>query len=420
MKCPHCGDEHKEDAKFCPKTGKLLDLRSFCPHCHAAILDQSVFCPACGNPIQQDSLSNSFKPVGDKPKSDLRIPIYIGMIVIGMALMVTGIFLVRSAPMANQAPGLSQIQGPSTHSTPTEPGAMSQTLTPTGLQPVNTATTVPTATSSPVPSTPTRTPTIKPSPSPNPILGMGATRVSNMDGMTMVFVPAGNFYMGSDPSFDIMAAADQTPIHTVYLDAFWVDKTEITNQMYQKCVETGVCRPPETNLLPGNREYYGNPLYDNYPVVNISLADAQKYCAWVGRQVPTEAQWEKAARGNDKRLFPWGNLLDFTNRLNYGSDKNTGTPSPVGSFPAGASPYGALDMAGNVFEWVTDKYDPHYYANGLSRNPTGPVTGDYGVVRGGSWVIKEPAKLKTSYRLANPQTNRDGDDGFRCVKMAAP
>jgi serine/threonine-protein kinase len=237
---------------------------------------------------------------------------------------------------------------------------------------------------------------------------IGDTWTRPADGMVMVYVPAGEFLMGSSDA-DGQAWDSEKPQHTVYLDAYWIDRTEVTNIQYRKCVEAGACREPECwdedNYAP------------DQPVVCVSWDDAQDYAAWAGGRLPTEAEWEKAARGTDGRIYPWGNSAPNCDKVNY-SDC-IGRPAVVGSCLLGASPYGALDMAGNVWEWVADWYDEGYYARSPARNPQGPDSGDYRVVRGGAfdyvaWNVRCACRVRF-----NPDL-RFRNGGFRLVASRAP
>jgi len=214
-------------------------------------------------------------------------------------------------------------------------------------------------------------------PTPTPP-GIGSSMISPKDGMSLLYVPAGNFLMGSTDA-DPNVHGNEKPQHTVYLDAYWIDRTDVTNAMYAKCVSAAACNQP-TNLTSYNRSsYYGNSQLDNYPVIYVNWNMADTYCKWAGRQLPTEAQWEKAARGTDGRTYPWGNDLPNSALLN--SNNSVGDTTAVGSYPKGASPYGALDMAGDVWQWVADWYDPY-----LGNTVSDPAYGRwYRVVRGGSW-----------------------------------
>jgi formylglycine-generating enzyme required for sulfatase activity len=260
---------------------------------------------------------------------------------------------------------------------------------------------------------PTNTPTLTPKPTDTPrsivtpTLGIGSTRIAPIDGATMVYVPAGEFVMGSN-DYD-----DEKPPHTVYLDAFWIDKYEVTNALYKKCVDAGKCSPPSESKSYTRRSYYGNTQYDNYPVIYVTWENANQYCTWANKKLPTEAQWEKAARGTDGRIYPWGNTFD-KNLLNS-VEGGKGDTTAVGSYPAGASPYGAMDMAGNVWEWVADWYDANYYKNSASRNPTGPTSGLYRVLRGGSWD-SDSLVVRAAYRHLSVPVYRGSDVGFRCAQ----
>ena len=220
------------------------------------------------------------------------------------------------------------------------------------------------------------------SPTPTETLGAGSLN-SPKDGMVLIYVSAGNFLMGSADA-DPNANTDEQPQHAVYLDAFWIDQTDVTNAMYAKCVQSGSCQQPSENSSYSRSSYYGNSEFDNYPVIWVSWHDATTYCKWAGRRLPTEAEWEKAARGTDGRIYPWGNGAPNSNLLNY--NNNVGDTTEVGSFVNGASPYGVLDMAGNVEQWVNDLYFASYYQSSPSMNPQGPDSGTYPVMRGGSGI----------------------------------
>jgi formylglycine-generating enzyme required for sulfatase activity len=245
--------------------------------------------------------------------------------------------------------------------------------------------------------------------------------------MVMVHVPAGEFLMGSTNA-DSDAESDEKPQHTVYLDAFWIDRTEVTRSQYRKCVEAGVCGAP-TTCGWGDPTHGGTSTAD-YPVVCVNWSGARAYCKWAGARLPTEAEWEKAARGTDGRVYPWGNSFDGS-RLNFCDqnceyDRRDATANdghvrtaPVGSYPSGVSPCGALDMAGNVREWVNDWHDGGYYAQSPARNPPGPDLGEYRVIRGGSWLaIRRDVRSADRFRFR--PTYADWDLGFRCAAVVPP
>jgi len=281
----------------------------------------------------------------------------------------------------------------------------------------------PTATSAPP--SPTVAPTATPTPPPG-----------------MVLVPAGDFLMGStdediDELFELCSTnipdckreslEDQYPQRVVHLDSFYLDEYEVTNAQYGECVRGGACTEPENITSRSRLSYYGNPEYDQYPVLRVTWHDAQTYCEWAGKRLPTEAEWEKAARGTDARLYPWGNEVPGGSRLNYcdincpwqpfrdlhGDDGYKDT-SPAGAYPVGASPYGAYDMGGNVWEWVTDWYDADYYVSGPLSNPTGPSDGSERVIRGGSFENTWHVTSATYRSRAAPHVRAD-QLGFRCA-----
>lgn len=209
------------------------------------------------------------------------------------------------------------------------------------------------------------------------------SKISAIDGMTQLLVPAGSVYMGG---LDILLENDELPAHRVQLNSFWIDQVEVTNGMYGLCVHAGVCRLP-VKLNSDNRgDYFGNPEYKDYPVVYVTWFDANAYCHWAGRRLPTEAEWERAARGDTLNNYPWGN--EPPNELYANANNTLGDTSRVGSYPAGMSPFGALDLGGNVWEWAADYYQGNYYVNSPAENPQGPENGGLNflrVIRGGGY-----------------------------------
>ena len=274
-----------------------------------------------------------------------------------------------------------------------------------------------------------------------PVLGDTWTRSG--DDMAMVYVSAGEFQMGSDylarraaqklcqqyQTETAIAAcgadnfADEAHVHPVVLDGFWLDRTEVTNGQYERCVEAGGCTPPVERGSYTRSSYYGDDAYRDYPVIWVTQQQAADYCAWAGARLPTEAEWEYAARGPEGRLFPWGDAFDGQ-RLNYCDANCTLGPNdptfddgyadtaPVGSFPAGASWCGALDMAGNVREWVADWYGPDPAER--QETPTGPAAGELRVPRGGSW-LDAPHGARTAQRGGSAPDYARYKEGFRCA-----
>ena len=251
-------------------------------------------------------------------------------------------------------------------------------------------------------------------------------RVSSMDGMPQVYIPAGTFRMGG---LDVRRAPNEIPEHDVTLDAFWMDQLEVTNAMYMLCVNSGGCEPPQELKSQRRREYFGNPEFNDYPVVYVTWGQAKAYCEWAERRLPTEAEWERAGRGDDFRTFPWGE--DKADGLLANFNMLVGDTSRVGTYPAGASPFGVLDMSGNVAEWVNDFYSFDYSAlleNTL--NPTGLTTssGLNRVVRGGSLgdaeinirVAKRSSVLGSNLSAPPGSSAYLGDAspriGFRCAE----
>ena len=261
---------------------------------------------------------------------------------------------------------------------------------------------------------------------------IGRTLVAPVDNMTLMYVPAGEFLMGTE-----IGLTDEQPIHKVYLDAYWIDQTEVSNAMYSNCVEAGKCSEPSSLI------FYSDPEFAHHPVEYVSWNDAVNYCTWTERRLPSEAEWEMAARWdpytNQQRVYPWGDEYDcrkgnFDDELELDAslmqDGSVGCDgfvrsAPVGSFPDGASLYGALDMSGNVWEWVHDAFievDPfnasieNYYATSPLENPMGvdPAITEYRSMRGGSYNFTFGFG-RAAYRLWYGLDDSYDGVGFRCA-----
>jgi eukaryotic-like serine/threonine-protein kinase len=272
------------------------------------------------------------------------------------------------------------------------------------------------------------------------VLGVGSTQVSPKDGMIMVYVPAGEFIMGSAEG---VGNANEHPQNTQTVDAFWIDQTEVSNAMFTLFVnETNYTTDAE--IIAKSYTFYeekwqlvdeadwAHPFgpssdisgYKNYPVTHVSWKDALAYCEWAGRALPTEAQWEKAARGTSGETYPWGNAAPSGDLVNYAdsslnfytADPNVNDgyefTSPVGSFPNGKSEYGVLDIAGNVWEWVSSLAQPYPYNAADGRENLIPV--GKRLIRGGSW-FDTPVSLQTTNRYEFDQNYTGLNTGFRCA-----
>lgn len=268
------------------------------------------------------------------------------------------------------------------------------------------------------------------------------------DQTDMVRIPTGEFRMGTGS--DSGGLPDERPERSVLLSAFYIDRYEVTNEAYVLFISSTDHRIPE-NLNAGATLWKNRtpmPGIERHPVVNVSWTDADAYCRWAGKRLPTEAEWEKAARGTDGRRYPWGNEWDLSlaNSASYWAGRTVEFESgadweafwvkgegariakqkglngevltlPVGSFPGAVSAYGLFDMAGNVAEWVQDWYDPNYYSSAPLTNPTGPPRGAIKSMRGGSW-LKPAVSLRTTDRDWGTLDSRPSGTGFRCAQDA--
>lgn len=224
-----------------------------------------------------------------------------------------------------------------------------------------------------------------------------------VDKLGMIFIPEGEFLMGAVRN-DTLASDDEKPARHVYLDSYFIDITEVTNLQFFQCFHNGGCNPGR----------FGFDTRDaDKPVTDITWIQAVSYCIWAGKRLPTEAEWEKAARGNDERIYPWGDETDPDKKVNF----TNGGLAPVGGIPSGASPYGVLDMSGNAWEWVQDFYDNDYFQSGENRNPHGPINGTQKVLKGGSWENSWD-RVRISYRKALEPEKKLKSLGFRCAKSA--
>ncbi len=237
-------------------------------------------------------------------------------------------------------------------------------------------------------------------------------------GVPMVLIPAGSFQMGSENG-----DKHERLVHTVTLDDYYVDQYEVTNAQYERCVDAGVCSPPKFPRSPTRDSYFSNPEYDNYPVIWVEWHEANNFCGWRDARLPTEAEWEKAARGGLKnKVYPWGDMFPSFGKNNRNGANFIGPnykridfadTEPVGSF--GANGYGLYDMVGNVSEFVADWYDEDYYQYSPTDNPQGPEAGEFYVIRGGSWNgsfwTLRSANRTSVYGY--PQN----EVGFRCARL---
>ena len=243
----------------------------------------------------------------------------------------------------------------------------------------------------------------------------------------MVFIPEGPFTMGfkieNDSEWGDM---DEEPVHEVTLSAYWMDKYEVTSYDFAEFLNSHQASAgrfieitPSVTVEFVEGKYLSRPELENHPVNRVSWYGADAYCRWKGKRLPTEAEWEKAARGTDQRIFPWGNEFPDNKRVTFRrkfSDLGFKVMEPVNSMSRGVSPYGIHHMAGNVWEWCNAWYDGSYYSNSPATNPTGPASGPYRMVRGGSWSTPD-GYLRCAFRIGGSPTNYHTDIGFRVLAV---
>ncbi len=238
----------------------------------------------------------------------------------------------------------------------------------------------------------------------------GSERDRESDGMIEVFIPEGEFVMGNPNG-----AINEKPAHSVFVSSFWMDKMEVSNQQYASCVRAGACTDPIIKKSFKNAAYFDSSEFENFPVIQVTWQQADDYCKWIGGRLPTEAEWEKAAKGPEGTLYPWGNEF-IAEYLNF-SGSGINDTQPVDGYENGISGYGILNLSGNVAEWVLDRYAENWYSiTNQPQNPTGPEAGTYRILRGGSWLTSQ-ITAQTVNRFQSVPTGAAFDRGFRCVRQ---
>jgi formylglycine-generating enzyme required for sulfatase activity len=223
----------------------------------------------------------------------------------------------------------------------------------------------------------------------------------------MVLIPAGEFLMGAEDGLP-----DMRPMHRVYVSTYWLDRHEVTNRQYRQCMESGGCGPPKDHSASDDSAL------GDHPVTNVTWTQARNYCVWRGKRLPTEAEWEKAARGIDGRLYPWGNTDEMVKARSRLVERTKNGTAPVGSIDFARSPYGVADLVMNASEWVNDWYAEDFYRSSPGRDPQGPARGSFKVLRGGE-SSDRPLELRASYRGWDDMSYWGPSLGFRCAQDAS-
>jgi len=365
-----------------------------CTNCGEQVPDTAKVCGYCGHVLKKDQ-GHSIDS-GDRSTTNKRTPTWLKWVIavgaVFLALLIG--LIVMGAIRRNRTQALTDDMQMEIGEEPAPLGQRTATADITYTQAAATVEVLLQQTRESTPTQREETATVEATKEPD-------EKTNSKDGAEMVYVPAGEFLMGASED-DFLAEEDEKPQRTVLLDGFWIYKHEVSNTKYRSCIEAGICSG-SLNRYPA----------DTLPAAYISSYEAEAYCSWVDGRLPTEAEWEKAARGVGTNLFPWGDEQPNCGLANF--EGCVGFSSVTGSYPDGVSSYGVEDMAGNVWEWVSDWYSSSYYQqNGESSNPSGPDGGEYRVIRGGGWG-SPVEKLRVSERgWVTPNWNQS-TVGFRCV-----
>jgi formylglycine-generating enzyme required for sulfatase activity len=279
------------------------------------------------------------------------------------------------------------------------------------------ATPVPVTPSALIPSPDPKRPTDTPEPTNTPLIAPPPTATPYIPLAPLIYHPAGEFIMGSPPGTDANALDSEKPSHPVAVRAFWMEMYEVSNARFALCVGKGACAEPADVKSRTRSDYYTNPNYADFPVINVTWDQARRFCEWAGGRLPTEAEWEYAARFNDGRRFPWGNDED-RGRGNFQRGEGSDTER-IDSYLGTATALGVVNMAGNVWEWVADWYGETYYKDSPLQNPTGPEAGDERVLRGGAFAT-DIQFVRAANRFSRDPAKGYTNVGFRCVADNPP